>query len=132
MKLFSFIFFLNFEKWNFLAPTLKIFPEKNLLYFFLKKPTLNKILYILKNRFSYILGNGTFLPQAWETSYISGGNILSLENKKNPILKTFLIFQGGTCKAQKTNKKFALKKFLQILQKKFFSHFRMTADQPVK
>ena len=97
-------------------------------------------LYFHKKTFSYISRNETFLPQAYETSHISGGNFLSEKNKKNrpekkslyfgrcnflaPSLKDACIFsknshfsnfQKGTCKACKINNYYiSLKKFSQI------------------
>ena len=58
------------------------------------------------------------------TSYISGENFPSSKNKKKPNLKkflifflkkVFLIFQEGTCKAQKTKLSYiSLKRFSHI------------------
>ena len=102
-------FFLYFGKWNF--PTL----------------VLKSFFYFLKKNFSYILGNETL----WKISYISGGNFLSSKNKKEPTLKKylkfremelssymirdFLIFQEGTCKTWKTNKKICSEEISRLL-----------------
>ena len=91
---------------------------------------INKFLIFSQKKAFLIFRNGNpekfFLFQ--ETAYISGSNFPSPKSKKNPLLKSFLyfgekelssgksnkllIFQKGTYKAPKTNKKSAPNKFL--------------------
>ena len=66
-----------------------IFSKKSLPIFLemeLSSPKIKKFIFSQKKRFSYILGNRTFLPQAKKNSYISGRNFPSSRNK------IFLIF----------------------------------------
>ena len=55
----------------------------------LSSPKIKKVLTSSQKRFSYILGNGTFLKK---TSYISGRNFRVRKIKKSLLQKTSYIF----------------------------------------
>ena len=95
--------FLYFEKWNFLAPSLKnIFYFRRELSNFkkLRKPTLKKFLYFRK---------WNFLTPSWKTHIFSK--------------KECFLFQKGTCKARKSKDIYS-EESSYISPKKFFSTLR--------
>ena len=60
----------------------------------LSSPKIKKVLTSSQKRFSYILGNGTFLKK---TSYISGRNFRVRKIKKSLLQKTSYIFSKKKC-----------------------------------
>ena len=113
----------------------RILPQENLLYFRKRKlwnANFEKISYIFyKKAFLMFRENKTFLyfiifqeMETLKTSYISGSNFTSWQNKKfltfpetelsSPKLKKLLIFQDfrKNFKSTKSKQKYALKKFL--------------------
>ena len=123
--------FLYYRKWNVLALRLKNF-------FYFRKS--NFLALRLKNSLYFWKWN--YLASYF--SYISEGNFSSSKNFKKPTPKIFFYFgkwnflalnlknsyfQEGTCKTRKTNKKSTLKELLIFLQKRFSSHFGMTAQK---
>ena len=100
-------FFLYFRNWNFLAPslkkllyflasTLKMFPWKNFLYFFLKKIPLKKFIFSQKKLFLYFRKRNFLIIQETEcsspkTKKFKEGNFWARKLKKTALIK-FLIF----------------------------------------
>ena len=63
-------------------PASKSFPEKNFLYFFLKKEKIKKFV-IFSEKKAFLIFRETELFK--KSSFISGENFPSLKNKKNPL-----------------------------------------------
>ena len=123
--------FLYYRKWNVLALRLKNF-------FYFRKS--NFLALRLKN--SLYFWNWNYLASYF--SIFQKETFRAQKILKNPLRKFFLYFgkwnflalslknsyfQEGTCKTRKTNKKSALKELLIFLQKRFSSHFGMTAQK---